>query len=273
MRFKKFDVIGFSYLCIAMVIVVAPLGSLATAFFSDANRVYATVGQTDLTVSAASDLQFAFEEIGEEFTKQTGQKVAFNFGSTGQLSRQIENGAPVDVFAAANKKAILDLEKKGLVDSETITEYAEGKIVLAGKPGRFSPKSMEDLSNVNIKKIAIANPLHAPYGLAAQEALISAGLWDQIQEKIVITNSVREVLAHIQTGNVELGILAYSLVRDQNLSYIPIDIGLYKPIRQSMVILSNSKQKLEAKKFIDFLNSSNGVKILKKYGYIIKGES
>jgi len=140
----------------------------------------------ELTVAAAADLQFAFTDIGALFEKETGQKVTFVFGSTGQLAQQIENGAPYDLFAAANISFVDDLVKKNLVVKDTETLYARGRIVLAVNRASGAPATtLDDLLSDKITHIAIANPEHAPYGVAAKEALQSAGLWEKVQPKIV----------------------------------------------------------------------------------------
>jgi molybdate transport system substrate-binding protein len=137
-----------------------------------------------LTISAAADLTYAFQEIGQQFEKETGIRPVFNFGSSGQLAQQIEQGAPVDLFAAANVSFVEELEKRGLILADTKQVYARGRIVLwirADGGDRAEPTlaiaRLEDLLRPEVQRIAIANPDHAPYGAAAREALQATGIW------------------------------------------------------------------------------------------------
>lgn len=158
-----------------------------------------------LTVSAAADLVYAFTEIGEVFEQQTGIPVVFNFGSTGQLAQQIEQGAPVDLFAAANVSYVEDLAQQGRVLPDTVAIYGRGRITLwtrSDSPLRID--SIEDLAQPVVRRIAIANPDHAPYGIAAREALQSAGLWDALQPKLILGENVRQALQYAETGDVDV---------------------------------------------------------------------
>jgi molybdate transport system substrate-binding protein len=152
-----------------------------------------------LTVSAASDLGPAFRKLGSLFEAETGIKIVFNFASTGQLAQQIEQGAPVDVFAAADAARIGALASKGLVISDTVKAYAVGRIVLwtlEGSPLRI--ERVEDLLQPEVQKIAIANPDHAPYGVAARQAMQSAGIWDPVQDRLVLAENVQQALQRAQ---------------------------------------------------------------------------
>ncbi len=165
-----------------------------------------------LTVSAAADLTYAFQEIGKAFEAETGHTVVFNFGSTGQLAQQIEQGAPVDVFAAANVSFIDELEQQGLILTDTKQLYARGRLALwlrADSPLEIS--HIEDLTQPGVRRIAIANPDHAPYGMAAREALQAAGVWEAVQPRLVLGENVRQTLQYAETGNVDVAIVALSL--------------------------------------------------------------
>ena len=140
-----------------------------------------------LTVAAASDLSFALKEIAGKFEKDTGIKVILSFGSTGILSHQIENGAPFDIFFAANLKYIDAMKQKGLIVPDTSRVYAQGRIVLAmNKKFGGGIKRLEELASPSIRRIAIANPDHAPYGIAAKEAMVRLGLWDKLKPKLIL---------------------------------------------------------------------------------------
>ena len=154
-----------------------------------------------LTIYAAADLAFAFEQIVPLFEKTMGVKVTPVLGSTGNLAKQIEHGAPADVFFAANQSFVDDLITKDAVIAETRALYAQGRIVLA-TPKVVGPKlgDLRGLLESRIRKIAIANPEHAPYGKAAEQALRSLGLWETLKPKLVYGENIRHTLQFLQTG-------------------------------------------------------------------------
>lgn len=220
------------------------------------------------TVAAAADLQFAFTEIGKLFEEHTGQKVVFTFGSTGNLAKQIEHGAPIDLFAAANVSFVDGLRTKGLIIPETQQLYALGRIVVAGnKAAGVEVRTLQDLLNPKIRHVAIANPDHAPYGLAAKQALISAGIWDQIQPKLVLGENIRQTLQFIQTGNAEAGIVALSIADVPEITYVLIDDKLHAPLNQALGVVKGSPHEQAAREFSAFILSSEGQLIMQKYGF------
>ncbi|HEY4423314.1 MAG TPA: molybdate ABC transporter substrate-binding protein [Pyrinomonadaceae bacterium] len=222
----------------------------------------------ELTVAAASDLTPVFEELGREFESATKTKVVFVFGSTGMLTRQIENGAPFDLFAAANVSYIDELDQKGLIIPDSKTVYARGRITLwtaNESPVRF--QGIEDLARPEIQRIAIANPDHAPYGLAAKQALQSAGVWDRVQPKLVYGDNIRQTLQYAQTGNVEVAIVSLTLSINSNGRWTLIPEDLHQPIDQGLAIMKSTKNEPAARAFIDFLRSPQGKAIMKKYGF------
>src|SRR6185369_12180830 len=222
----------------------------------------------ELTVAAASDLTPVFEELGREFESASKTKVVFVFGSTGMLTRQIENGAPFDLFAAANVSYIDELEQKGLIIPDSKAVYARGRITLwtaNESPVRF--QGIEDLARPEIQRIAIANPDHAPYGLAAKQALQSAGVWDRVQPKLVYGDNIRQTLQYAQTGNVEVAIVALSLSVQSNGRWTLIPEELHQPIDQTLAIMKSTKNEPAGRAFITFLSSPQGKAIMKKYGF------
>ena len=222
----------------------------------------------ELTVAAASDLTPVFEELGRAFESATKIKVVLVFGSTGMLTRQIENGAPFDLFAAANVSYIDELEQKGLIIPDSKAIYARGRITLwtaNESPVRF--QGIEDLARPEIQRVAIANPDHAPYGLAAKQALQSAGVWDRVQPKLVYGDNVRQTLQYAQTGNVEVSIVPLSLSIPSNGRWTLIPEDLHQPIDQGLAIMKSTKNEPAARAFIAFLSSPQGKAIMKKYGF------
>ncbi len=221
-----------------------------------------------LTIAAASDLQFAFAEIGKRFEAETGEKVTFTFGSTGSLGQQVENGAPVDLFAGADVKLVDGLREKGFIIAETQKHYAVGRIVVAaGKASGLEVKRLEDLLDPQVKHVAIANPDHAPYGLAAKQAMIKAGIWDEIQPKLVLGENIRQALQFVQTGNAEAGVIALSIAEVPEISYTLIDDALHAPIIQALGVIKGSPREQEARAFATFVMGPEGQAIMQKYGF------
>ena len=224
----------------------------------------------DLTVAAASDLTPAFEEIGREFESAHKKKVVFVFGSTGMLTRQIENGAPMDLFAAANVSYIDELETKGLIIPGTKAVYARGRITLwTSMESNLRFEGIADLARPEVTRVAIANPDHAPYGLAAREALESAGVWDRVKPKLVYGDNIRQTLQYAQTGNVEVAIVALSLSVQSRGRWTLIPEELHKPISQGLGIMKTTRNEQAARDFISFLNGPQGRAILQKYGFTL----
>lgn len=223
-----------------------------------------------LTVAAASDLVFALKDISKEFERSTGIKVILSFGSTGQLAQQIAHGAPFDVFFAADEKYIEGLNEKGIIMAETKRLYAQGRIVLAvNKKSGVSADRLSGLLNPAIKRIAIANPAHAPYGIAAREALISSGLWERLSDKLVYGENIRQALQFIQTGDAQAGIVALSITDVPEITYTLIGASLHRPINQAVAVIRGSKKTKEARDFIGFVGSPAGRTIMKRYGFLL----
>ncbi len=227
-----------------------------------------------LTVSAASDLTLAFEEVGQAFTAQTGVPVVFNFGSTGVLAQQIEEGAPVDVFAAANIAYIEDLAQKGIVTPESITVYARGRLVLWTHAESQVPiERVEDLTDPRIRRIAIANPQHAPYGVAAREALQTAGVWEAVHPRLVLGENVRQAFQYAATGNVDVALVALSLAIPSNGRWVLVPETYHRPLDQAMGIVRDSRMQQEAAAFVAFVNSDEGRAMMQRYGFLLPGET
>ena len=228
-----------------------------------------TTNQTpELTVAAASDLTQAFEELRREFEANNKTKVVFVFGSTGMLTRQIENGAPMDLFAAANVDYVNQLEQKGLIISDTKAIYARGRITMwttADSPLKI--ETIADLKRPDVKRISIANPDHAPYGLAAQQALQNAGLWDEVKPKLVFGDNIRQTLQYAETGNVDVAIVALSLSQQSKGRWTLIPEELHKPIDQGLAVIKSTRNEAAARAFAGFITGPRGREILSKYGF------
>jgi molybdate transport system substrate-binding protein len=229
--------------------------------------------KSEIVVAAAADLEPAFEELGREFEQTTGVKVTFSFGSTGTLTKQIENGAPVDLFAAANVEFVDQLEREGLILPETKALYARGRITIWTRADSvLKIERIEDLTRDDVSRIAIANPEHAPYGKAAREALESAEVWKAIEPKLVYGENVRQTMQYAETGNADVAITALSLSVQSKGRWTMIADGLHKPLDQALAVIRGARLEVEARRFAEFVNSEQGRSTMRKYGFILPGE-
>jgi molybdate transport system substrate-binding protein len=232
-----------------------------------------TAGQADeLRVAAAANLQKAFTEaIIPQFQTQTGVMVVPTYGSTKLLAKQIEQGAPVDVFVAADTTSVDKLAVGGLVVPETETIYAIGHLVIwTRKDAARHPRKIEDLTDPGYVKISIANPALAPYGLAAQQSFDSAKITTMVTPKLVMAENIQQALQYGQSGNSDASLTALSLViEDKDDPYIIVPDKLHASIAQSAAVVKSSTQQDLAKKFLAFLTNKKTAKIWKRYGYSV----
>jgi len=221
-----------------------------------------------ITVSAASNLIPAFEEMADSFKTETGIEVIYNFGSSGKLAQQITAGAPVDVFAAANTDYVSQLIDANLVDAASAKIYAYGRLTVWGNRAEGIPAKLEDLTDSKFERIAIANPNYAPYGVIAKAVLQSANLWDTLQPRFIFANDVRQTLTYAQTGDVTVALVPLSLVINLDEGgYFLVPAQWHQPLAQSIGVVKSTAYPKEAQQFIDFVLSEKGQLILKNYGY------
>jgi len=219
-------------------------------------------------IAAASDLSRAYEELGKAFEKKTGITPQFQFGSSGLLAKQIEQGAPFFLFAAANKEYADQALASGHCDKTSARTYARGRIVVWSPNGVSAPTTLTELTDPRFRKIAIANPEHAPYGRAAKQALEKAGIWDAIQPKLVLGDSVQATMQYARTGTVDASIIALSLaVVSDGGSFLKLDDSQYDPLDQVMIVCGNGAEADAAHQFEDFLSSPEGREVMTRYGF------
>lgn len=223
--------------------------------------------QSEIVVAAASDLRFAFTELGKLFTEETGVTIQFSFGSSGQLREQIINGAPFDLFASANESFVRDVVEAGRGWPDTVQPYALGRLAIRTRSGLNVPATLSDLDGADIQRIAIANPAHAPYGIAAREALMSAGVFTQVQDRLIFGENVSDTLRLVDTGNVDAAIVALSLVINESSPYELVDTQLHQPLNQSLVVTKTGKNEQGARSYAKFLASVNARRIMQSYGF------
>jgi molybdate transport system substrate-binding protein len=247
----------------------ALLAVLAASCLASANFAQ----EKTVRVAAAADLQSAMPEIARAFEAQTGMTVDVAYGSSGNFYAQIQNGAPLDVFFSADNEYPRKLEESGFVEPHSAQIYGIGRLVLwipAGAkcdPDRDGWKCLQDSS---VRKIAIANPAHAPYGRAAVAALQKAGIYDAVKAKFVLGENISQAAQFVQSGNAEAGIIANSLTLSPAMQggkkwVIPAE--LYPRIEQTVVVLKSAKEKLAAQGFVKFVTQGPGREILAKYGF------
>ena len=237
--------------------------------------LFAPLASADVArVAAASDLSFALEEIAAAFARETGHETRLTFGSSGNLARQIREGAPFDLFLSADESYVALLEKAGRTDGAG-TPYAIGRIVVFAPAG--SPVGVDaELAGVRsalaagrLKRLAIANPDHAPYGRAAREALEHAGAWALARPRLALGENVSQAAQFALTGSVDAAIIAYSLVltpafRDKG-AHALLPEHMHAPLRQRMVLLKGAGT--AARELYVFIGSAKARPVLERYGF------
>ena len=227
----------------------------------------------EITIAAASNLNFAFREIATEYEKASGNQVRLTFGSSGNFYAQIQNGAPFDLFFSADIEYPQKLEEVGLTVPGSLYQYAIGRIVLwTGHESRIDvTKGMEALREPTVKKVAIANPKHAPYGRAAVAAMEYFKVYDQVKDKLVLGENISQAAQFIESGACDIGIIALSLavtpVMQSKGMYWEIPAGTHLPLEQGVVILKSSKQQESAKQFLAFIKGVQGQEIMRRNGF------
>lgn len=230
-------------------------------------------------IAGASDLQFAIAEIAAKFRADTGQEVRLSMGSSGNITRQIEQGSPAEMFLSADEAFIFRLADGGHTRDRGEL-YAVGRIVLFTPPG--SPIATSGgveairaaLAAENIARFAIANPEHAPYGRAAEQALRAAGLWDSIRPRLVLGENVSQAAQFALAGGSQGGIVAYSLVLAPAMqgrgAYTLLPNTLHEPLRQRMVLTRRAGPVATA--FYDYMQQPPAREIMRRYGFVLPGE-
>lgn len=224
-----------------------------------------------LKVAAASDLALAFRELGADFERATGRRVAFTFGSTGLLTKQIVEGAPFDVMAAANVSFVDEIIARGAGDPDTRALYGRGRLVVyTGKSHAVAPpRTLAELADPRFRKIALANPEHAPYGRAARQALERAGLWESLARRVVYAENIQQTKQFADTGNVDAALISLSLAEGASL---PVDPALHAPIDQALVVTTRGAQPALGRRFAAHVSSPEGRAVMRKYGFLLPGE-
>lgn len=229
-----------------------------------------------ITVAAASDLVFAMDEIVAAFeSSHPSDRIEVVYGSSGKFHTQIRQGAPYDLYFSADIALPRQLAASGFAASE-VTPYAVGRIVLWSASLDATRMTLASLLDPEITRVAIANPRHAPYGQRAEEALRAAGLWDEIQPKLVFGENIAQTAQFVETGNAQVGILALSLALSPRLAkqgrYGLIPESLHQPLEQGFIVTKRAEASALARRFADFMSGPTARAVMTRHGFALPGE-
>lgn len=228
----------------------------------------------EITVSAAASLKDAFVEIGRLYEARNGSgvKVNFNFGASGILQKQIEEAAPVDVFASAGAKQLNELQTKGLINEASRRDFARNELVLiAPADASFRPTSFEELDDPKLQHLAIGNPKTVPAGQYTEQLLTNLKLWERLQTRLVFAEDVRQVLDYVARGEAEAGIVYasdVSIAQGQVREVARAPANSHDPVLYSIVVIKASQHTEAAHRFVELVASDEGQSILRKYGFL-----
>ena len=234
----------------------------------------------EITVAAAADLSAALPEIVAKYKNESGREVKLTFGASGTLTTQIRNGAPFDIFFSADEDYPKQLVDAGLADKDTLYRYAVGRLAL-WVPNEsqldLSELGMRALLDRTVQKISIANPQHAPYGRAAEAALRHFGIYDQVSKRLVLGENVSQAAEFVESGNAQAGLIALSHALAPTMKakgrYWTVPLDAYPTLNQAAVVLSESRNKDAALKFLQFVRSAEITSLLRGYGFSLPDEA
>jgi molybdate transport system substrate-binding protein len=242
----------------------------------DSSRAQAQPRPQKLLVAAAADLSSALKEIASAYEKKSGVQVKVSFEASGAITQQVRNGAPFDVFFSADMDYPRQLIATGDADAASLYEYAVGKLVLwvpLDSPLDVGHRGTQVLLDPSVKKIALANPQHAPYGRAAVAALKHEGLYDRVSGRLVLGENVSQAAQFVESGNAQAGFvaLAHAIAPDVQSKgkYWPVPPEDYPALAQGAVIVSRSSHKKEAADFLAFVRTSESAAVFQKYGFTL----
>ena len=255
---RKLVVAGLLFFLVATVLGLGPSGVIAQ-------------GKSEVTVSAAISLKDSLDEIGSIYEQaHPDVKISFNYGGSGTLQRQIEQGAPVDIFFSAAEKQMDDLQAKGLVDAATRRNIVRNQLVLIAPVSNTTIHNFQDLSNPATKIVALGEPATVPAGMYARQTLEHLGLLAAVEKKTVLAKDVRAVLTYVETGNADAGLVyqtdAQGSAKVRIVAVAPADS--HDPIVYPAAILKGAKNLPEAKSFFAFLSGSEAREIFQKHGFL-----
>jgi molybdate transport system substrate-binding protein len=230
----------------------------------------------EINVAAAADLSSALPEVATNFEKRTGVGVKLSFGASGALTQQIQNGAPFDVFFSADMDYPRQLVAGGQAESATLYRYAVGRLVLwvpKDSPLDVEHKGIDVLLDPSVKKISIANPLHAPYGRAAAAALKHYGLYEKVAGRLVLGENISQAAQFVESGNAQAGFVALAHAVAPAMQgkgkYWMVPTEAYPPLDQGLVLISRSPHRQDAAAFLEYMKTAEVAALLRRYGFSV----
>lgn len=230
----------------------------------------------EVNVAAAADLSSALQELGTSYEKRTGVTVKLSCGASGALTQQIQNGAPFDIFFSADMDYPHQLIAGGQADGATLYRYAVGRLVLwvpMDSSLDVERKGMDVLLDPSVKKISIGNPQHAPYGRAAVAALNHYGLYGKVSDRLVLGENISQAAQFVESGNAQVGIVALAHAAAPAMQgrgkYWIVPAEAYPPLDQGVVVISRSPHKQDAAAFLDYIKTTEGSAVLRRYGFTL----
>ena len=246
------------------------LGLFASVFISPTNS---SLHAAEIVCFAAASLTDSLKEIAADYAKETGEKVVFNFGASSFLARQIEEGAPADIFFSADEARMNGLEKKGLIAKETRkSRLSNSLVIVVSADSSFTIQSAGDLAEPKVKRIALADPKTVPAGIYAREYFEKIKLWTAIESKVVPTDNVRAALTAVESGDVEAGMVYRTdaaISKKVKVAY-EVPSGDSPAISYPMAALKESRDLEAAKRFLKHLDSDHAGRVFEKFGFIVR---
>jgi len=228
----------------------------------------------EINVAAAADLTSALQEVAANYEKRTGVVVKLSFGASGALTQQIQNGAPFDLFFSADMNYPRQLIAGGQAESALLYRYAVGRLVLwvpSDSPLDVEHKGMDVLLDSSVKKIAIANPQHAPYGRAAAAALRHYGLSEKVSDRLVLGENISQAAQFVESGNAQVGFVALAHAVAPSMQgkgkYWMVPTDAYPPLDQGVVLISHSAHPSDAAAFLEYVKTAEVAAVLRRYGF------
>jgi molybdate transport system substrate-binding protein len=254
--------------CVLCVLLVATLGR-----GQEANK------PAEIAVAAAADLSTVLKQLGDLHEKKSGVKVNLSLGASGALAQLIQNGAPFDLFFSADMDYPRQLIASGDADASSLYQYAVGNLILwvpMDSPLDPAQKYMDVLLDRSVRKIAIANPQHAPYGRAAVAALKHTGVYERVADRLVLGENVSQAAQFVESGNAQAGFVALAHAVAPAMQgkgkYWQVPENFYPPLAQGAVVLSRAQHKKEAAQFLEFIKTKEAEELLRKSGFTIRGK-
>jgi molybdate transport system substrate-binding protein len=250
------------------------LSAIAFLFLLSIPIAHAESAAREINVAAAADLSSALQEVATNYEKHTGVVVKLSFGASGALTQQIQNGAPFDIFFSADMDYPKHLIAAGQGESATLYRYAVGRLVLwvpKDSPLDVEHKGMDVLLDPSVKKIAMANPRHAPYGRAAEATLKRYGLYEKVNNRLVLGENISQAAQFVESGNAQVGFVALAHAMAPAMQgkgrYWMVPADAYPPLDQGVLLISRSPHRQDAAAFLEYMKTAEVAEVLKRYGF------